>query len=127
MVKQGAERRNYIRAKHVLTIQFRLCKSLKKETDRTWHLSTTHDMSYGGLAFYTNIEYKKGDILELNVVMSGVLDIYKGKAKVIRVEQKKRDSSFLIAVEYELTPKRSRAAKSFSAVQKTPKRSLKKV
>ena len=55
MVKQMTdERRFWVRAKRVLSIQYRLIKSRRKEIDRAWHLSTTQDMSYGGLSFYTD-------------------------------------------------------------------------
>ena len=110
MVKlSGKERRQSIRAKRVLSIEFSLAKSIRKNTDRDEHLSTTEDMSLGGISFYTEYEYKKGDILDLRVVMSGVLDIFDGKAKVIRTI-KKRGNYFLIGVEFLEKPKRSRGA-----------------
>ena len=113
MVKTAAEdRRIYIRAKRVLSIQFRLFKSKIKNLDRTWHLSTTYDMSVGGIAFYTDKEFRKGDILEVEVVMSGVLNIFKGFGKVVRVERKKGAAYFLIALKL-INKKGKREAKTY--------------
>ena len=100
MVKQNIEdRRVGIRAKRVLSIQFRLVKSKRKILDKNWYLSTTYDMSVGGIAFYTNQEYQPGDILEVRVTMSGILDVLKGLVKVRRVERKKMGAFFLVAVQ----------------------------
>ena len=113
MVKASAkERRQSPRAKRVLSIEFSRAKATGKKVEAESHLSTTEDMSLGGLAFYTEYEYKKGDILNLRVVMSGILDIFKGKAKVVRIE-KKRGNYFLVGVEFLDKPKRSRSAKSY--------------
>lgn len=90
MVKAAIqERRNFIRAKRVMSIQYRLLKSkIKTPTTKTWHLSATHDMSLGGVGFYSDVEYRVGDIIELQVIMSGLLHIYDGSAEVVRVEKK---------------------------------------
>lgn len=101
MVKQDVkERRHFVRAKRILSIQFRIKKSSRKNYDKSWGLSTTQDMSLSGLSFYTDREYAPGDILYLHVVMSGVLDIYKGYGKVVRSDRKKSGVCYLVAVEY---------------------------
>jgi c-di-GMP-binding flagellar brake protein YcgR len=102
MVKavSNKERRGFVRAKRVLSIQYRLAKSKRKNTDSKWHLSMTQDMSLGGLAFYTDMDLRADDVIELHVVMSGVLDIFNGYAKVLRVEKKKTGAYALIAVKF---------------------------
>ena len=104
MAKKGIERRVWIRAKRVLSVQVRLVKSKRKNFDRSWHATTTYDMSLGGIAFYSDREYREGETLEVHVLMSGLLDIFKGLVKVVRVERKKTGSHYLVAVKL-LTPK----------------------
>lgn len=119
MVKQNVnERRAWIRAKHVLSIQFRLIKSKRKSADKSWHLSTTQDMSAGGLSFITDVEYTIDDLLEVHVVMSGMIDIFKGYGKVVRVERKKTASYTVVAVKLQdkLTV---RSAKSYKSDKRT--------
>jgi hypothetical protein len=119
MMKQSIEeRRFWVRAKRVLSIQYRLTKTRRKNADKAWHLSTTQDMSFGGLSFYTDQEFKKDEILELHVVMSGILDIFNGTGKVVRVERKETGSYFLTAVKF---VEQKRQAKSYkkSPVLKT--------
>jgi len=123
MVKQTTkDRRFWIRAKRVLSIQYRLVQSRRKSYDHSWHLSTTQDMSYGGLSFYSDLEFRKNEILELHVVMSGILDIFNGFGKVTRVEQKKTGSYFLIGVKFNEEQKKKRNAKTFDPTQKRPAR-----
>ncbi len=123
-----AERRESIRAKRVLSIQFRLVKSNRKGPSKDWHLSTTYDMSVGGIAFYTDQEFKMGDILEVQVVMSGILDIYKGFGKVVRLERNKNAAHMLVAIQ--LLPKKqkgkTRQAKSYVAARVLKKLKSKK-
>ncbi len=131
MVKSSnEERRATIRAKRVLSIQYRLSKSRRKKIDKSWHLSTTHDMSLSGLSFYSEIDYKAGETLEVIVVMSGVLQIFKGMGKIIRIEEKTRSSHNLIAINFP-DYKRKRTAKNYTATTRknatTKRRSLKRV
>src|SRR5204863_9456532 len=101
MVKQSVEeRRQAIRAKRILSIQYRLAKSKFKDSDKDWHLSTTYDMSVLGLSFLSEVSFYEGDMLEMHVVMSGVLDIFKGVGKVVRVERKENAAFYLIAVKF---------------------------
>ncbi len=124
MVKiDWAERRSFVRAKRVLSIEYQLIKSARRKVEPEWHLSTTQDMSLGGLAFFTDVEFRPGDVLEVRVVMSGVLDIFKGPCEVVRVSRKKTGSYFLTAVRFMNTKAKSRSAKTYSHVpQSTRKR-----
>jgi len=97
----NSERRQAVRAKRILSIQFRLVKSKsKKLQDTEWHISTTNDMSALGLSFHSEVAYQMGDIVELHMVMSGVIDIYKGFGQVVRVEECKGEGAYLIAVKF---------------------------
>lgn len=107
------ERRDTIRARHLLSIYYKLYKSSQKKADRSWYLSTTEDMSAGGLSFYSEHEYKTGDILEIHVVMSGVVEIFRGYAKIIRVKSKKTGAYFFTAVELSKNVPLSRSAKTY--------------
>ena len=100
------ERRGGARANRVLSIEYRLYGSKNRNADKTWHLSTTQDVSSGGLSFYSDYEYRLGDVLEIRIVMSGVLDIFKGVAHVIRVERKHMAASYFTAVQF--VPRRSK-------------------
>lgn len=127
MVKQtGIEQRQWVRAKRILSVQHRLSHLQKKSGELPWRLSTTYDMSLGGLAFFSDIEYKTNDIIEIHVVMSGILDIFKGFGKVVRVQKKKTGAYFLVAVKFLESPKK-RNAKSYKARSKMPLRGLKRI
>ena len=99
--KSILDRRKGIRAQRVLSIQFRLFK--KAETTKTiedspWHHSTTHDMSYSGISFLSTVPFQIDDILELNVVMSGLLDIVDSYGQIVRVQKKEHGAQYIIAV-----------------------------
>ena len=117
MVKQSmSEKRQALRAKRILSIQYRIVKTRVRKADKRWHLSTTHDMSFLGLAFFSDIPLHVDDVIELNVVMSGILDIFKGHGKVVRVEKKITAAFFLVAikfVEYKKIP-RKKASRTVS-------------
>ncbi|MBF0531917.1 MAG: PilZ domain-containing protein [Candidatus Omnitrophica bacterium] len=103
------ERRGFIRAKRVLSIEYRTRESHQPIPDKNWKLSVTHDMSASGLSFYSEGEYRVDDLLEIHVVMSGVLDIFTGFARVVRVEKKKNAAFAFIAVKFEsASPKPTR-------------------
>jgi len=112
-----SERRSFVRAKRVLSIEYHLIKSARRKVDPAWHLSTTQDMSLGGLTFFTDVEFRPGDILEVKVVMSGVLDIFKGPCRVVRVDKKRTGAYFLTAVQFLNTRLKSRSAKTYSHTQ----------
>ncbi|MCA9401815.1 MAG: PilZ domain-containing protein, partial [Candidatus Omnitrophica bacterium] len=94
------ERRRWVRAKRVMSIEYRIKKSKRKLADSGWHLSTTHDMSIGGLSFYSELELEEGDLIDLSVCLSGVLEIFNGPAKVVRVEKRKTGAVFLVGVKF---------------------------
>ncbi|MFA5260373.1 MAG: PilZ domain-containing protein [Candidatus Omnitrophota bacterium] len=110
MVKQAThEMRQALRTKRILSIQYRIVKTRLRKADKRWHLSTTHDMSFLGLAFFSDIPLHVDDVIELNVVMSGILDIFKGYGRVVRVEKKVAGAFFFIAikfVDYKKTPRK---------------------
>ena len=119
MVKvDWTERRGFIRAKRVLSIEYHLVKSARRRIDPSWRLSTTQDMSLGGLTFFTDVEFRPGDILGVKVVMSGVLDIFKGPCRVVRVEKKRTGAYFLTAVQFMNTRQKSRSARSYTNITK---------
>lgn len=124
------ERRASVRAKRVLSIQYRLVKTERKNADTDWHLSTTEDMSLDGIGFYTDILYRPGDILEIKIVMSGILDIYNGPGKVTRVDRQRALNHYFVAVSTRSSkPSRKRNAKSYKSDHRksTQKRSARRV
>lgn len=106
----GTERRKAMRATRVLAIQHRLVKRNSKKKQESWSLSTTRNMSFTGILFLSDTAYKVGDILELNVVMSGIIEVVKGQAKVVRVVEN-GDTSFDVAVHFLVEKVKSRSAK----------------
>lgn len=109
------ERRDSIRAKRIITVHHRLIKHNNRKVDSAWQLATTEDMSLSGLLFISALAYHVGDIIELQVIMSGLLDIFNGFGQVIRVSHNK-GGHYRIAVKYvDLKPKRRRPAKTVFA------------
>ena len=107
------ERRQGIRAKRILSIQYRLARTKTQNKDQNWYLSTTQDMSVSGLAFLAERQFSEGDILELKVVMSGVLDIYNGFAKIVRISRNPGAAYYFVGVKF--ITSRTRRAKSYTA------------
>lgn len=96
----GNEKRRHERVNRALAMQFRLNKSKQKGADTdTWHLSMTTDMSASGIAFNSAQGFLPGDILDLQVVLSGVLDVVKAQGKVVRCEEEKDGGPYRVAVE----------------------------
>lgn len=112
MNKQILERRRGIRAKRIITIRHRLSKRNGKALKTDWQLSTTKDMSVSGLLFLSSQEYKKGDVLEVQVVLSGVLDIFNGYAEVVRIDKAKKN--IYAAVKYIQVKSTKRPAKKYT-------------
>ncbi len=111
--KSFKERRNFIRARRVLSIEYKLVRRGKKSLKGPWHLSITQDMSLGGIAFFTSEQYKTNDILEVNVVMSGILDIFKGLGKIVRVEERVSKSCYLVAIQFIPKKNKNRPARKY--------------
>jgi len=68
-------------------------------------------MSHSGLLFLSTVPYRKGDVLEIQVVMSGVIEIYHGQAEVVRVTEV-GNTSFDVGVKNVLPKAPPRKAKS---------------
>ncbi len=101
MVKSMVEeRRQFVRAKRILSVRHRLHQRKGKQMHEFWYLSTTEDMSLNGLLFTSAMPYQRGDIIEIEIVMSGVLDIFRGYGKVVRVTKKESGAFFKVAVQY---------------------------
>ncbi len=105
------ERRRGERVHRILALRHRLVRSRASDGVADWSLSSTKDMSHSGLLFLSSRAYLVGDIVELQVVMSGVIDIYNGRAKVVRVTEISA-VSFDIGVKYILPKPSARCAKS---------------
>lgn len=116
--KNEVEKRAYVRAKRVLSIQFRIHKTRRKNIDKTWQLSTTSDMSYGGVCFFTDQEYQIDDILELKIVMSGILDIFTGYGKVIRSKRNDAGAYYSLGVKFLDKNYEKRMAKRYTPTKK---------
>jgi len=84
------ERRDSVRAKRIITVRHRLFKHNNRKVENAmWQLATTENMSLSGLLFVSALVYHVGDIVELQVVMSGALDIFNGYGKVMRASRNK--------------------------------------
>jgi hypothetical protein len=107
------ERRDSIRASRIVTVRHRRVKRQGTKASNAWQISMTENMSLSGLLFVSAIGYEKGDTIEIEVVMSGILDIFKGYGEVIR-STKHKAGHFYIAVKYvDLKHKpKTRSAKS---------------
>ncbi len=105
------ERRDSVRAKRIITVRHRVVEHNGKKVDSMWQLSMTENMSLSGALFVSATAYHIDDIVELQVVMSGVLDIFNGYGRVVRATRNK-GGYYHVAVHYvELKPKK-RPAKS---------------
>ena len=108
------ERRDSVRAKRIITVRHRLVKHNNRKAESIWQLATTENMSLSGLLFMSAIPYHVGDIIELQVVMSGVLDIFNGFGKVMRSSRNK-GGYYHVGIKYvDLKPKRRSAKKVLS-------------
>ena len=101
MVKQMIEeRRQFVRARRILSVRHRLHMRRGRPMHEFWYLSTTEDMSANGLLFTSAMPYQKSDIIEIEVVLSGVLDIFRGFGRVARVSKKESGAFYNVAVQY---------------------------
>jgi len=108
------ERRDSVRAKRIITVRHRLVKHNNRKTDSMWQLATTENMSLSGLLFVSALSYHAGDIVELQVVMSGVLEIFNGFGKVVRATRNK-GGYYQVGVKYVDLKSRRRSAKTVLA------------
>ena len=105
------ERRGAVRANRVVAIRHRLHKVSRRVSPAEWGLSTTRNMSVTGVLFLSDRPYKVGDMIELTVTMSGVIDIIKGFARVVRVAER-GPHAFDVAVQMQEPKARTRSAKA---------------
>lgn len=110
------ERRDSIRAKRIITVHHRLIKHNNRKVNSMWQLATTENMSLSGLLFVSALAYHPGDIVELQVVMSGILDIFNGFGKVIRSTRNK-GGYYHVGVKYVDLKSKRRPAKSLLTLQ----------
>ena len=110
-VQAVAERRNGERVNRVVAIRHRLIKRSGRKSPSEWSLSSTKNMSHSGLLFLSSTPYRIGDVLEIQVVMSGIIDVYCGYAEVVRVAEI-GSTSFDIGVKNLLPKAPPRKAKS---------------
>ena len=116
-VKSFEERRDSVRARRIITVRHRLVKHKGRKAEGMWQLSTTQNMSLSGLLFVSALNYHVGDIVEMQVVMSGVLDIFNGYGKVVRASRNK-GGYWHVAVKYvELKPMKRPAKTILNASQ----------
>ena len=108
------ERRDSVRAKRIITVRHRLVKHNNRKVDSMWQLATTENMSLSGLLFVSALPYHPDDIIELQVVMSGILDIFNGLGKVIRSSRNK-GGYYQVAVKYVELKSKRRPAKTVLA------------
>ncbi|MBF0504447.1 MAG: PilZ domain-containing protein [Candidatus Omnitrophica bacterium] len=119
MVKDNSkfeERRDSVRAKRIITVRHRIVKHKGRRVESIWQLAVTEDMSISGLLFVSALEYHPADIIELQVVMSGVLDIFNGFGRVVRVFRNK-GGYYQVAVKYVDLKSKSRPAKTVFAAR----------
>ena len=114
--KSFEERRDSVRANRIITVRHRLVKHKGKKLESLWQLSTTENMSLSGLLFVSALAYRMGDVVELQVVMSGVLDIFNGYGKVMRSSRNK-GGYYHIGVKYVDLKVRKRPAKTLLSVK----------
>lgn len=121
------ERRRSMRAYRILNVRHRLHKR-SVPPNKSWNLTVTENMSAYGILFTSPIPYSIDDIIEMEVVMSGVLDVFKGYARVVWAAKRKKSNAYSIGVEYVgLRPKKNNPKKSTTKVKakskaKTPLR-----
>ncbi len=121
------DRRDSVRIRRIVTVRHKLFKRAGKKHEDIWQLATTEDMSYSGLLFSSALPYKMDDIIELQVVMSGVLYLFNGYGKVVRVA-KEKGGTFHVAVKYaDLKSRRRSASVHPKTVKRVKARSAKKI
>jgi len=115
-IKQNSfeERRDSVRANRIITVRHRLIKHNNRKASSIWQLAMTENMSLSGLLFVSAIAYQAGDVIELQVVMSGVLDIFNGYGKVIRATRNK-GGYYQVGVKYVDLKTKPRRAKTILA------------
>jgi len=115
------DRRDSVRVKRIVTVRHRLHKRDGKKREDIWQLAMTEDMSYSGLLFSSALPYKTEDVIEVQVVMSGVLFLFNGYGKVVRIV-KEKGGTFLVGLKYVDLKTRLQSSKRLPLQAKTVKR-----
>ena len=129
MIKNSiAERRRSIRAERILNIRHRLYRRGEKTFNGPAYISFTQNMSHNGILFHSSAPYQVGDVVEVEVVLSGVLDIFRGYGKVVRVDKRPSRPVYSVAIQLIDFKKKSRPSNQQSK-SLSPKRnfSIKKI
>ena len=92
------DRRSARRAPRILNIRHRLHKRKGKTVNSPLYVSMTENMSVNGILFKSAAPYFVDDIIELEVVLSGALNIFRGFARIVRVDKNKAAGGYMIAV-----------------------------
>lgn len=108
--KNYVEQRDGLRAERSLAVRHRLVRQGRKIVDGAWSRSETSNMSVSGLLFVSPVEYKVADRIELEIVLTEMIEIYSGLAEVLRVSHLP-GGGYQIAVKYIDDRKRSRPAR----------------
>lgn len=98
-LKETQERRDSVRTRRIITVRHRLVKHKNRQVNGAWQTSVTENMSLSGLLFVAPVAYQVGDHLEVEVVMSGILDIFKGYGEVVRLVRHKA-GHYHVAIKY---------------------------
>jgi hypothetical protein len=93
------DRRDSIRAARIVTVKHRRVQHKGQKVEGTWQVSMTENMSVSGLLFVSAFVYEQDDLVELEVVMSGMVDLFKGYGQVIRSIHHK-GGHYHVAVKY---------------------------
>ena len=110
--KKIPERRDGCRINRIVAVSHRLAVARKNKPLAAWSLSTTKNKSHSGLLFVSAVPYRKNAVLELQVVMSGIIDLYNGQAMVMRV-QEVGNTLFEIGVKFLPSRQPARRAKAY--------------
>ena len=110
--KKTPERRDGCRVNRVVAVSHRLAVLRRAKPSADWSLSTTKNMSHSGLLFLSAVPYRKNAVLELQVVMSGIIDLFNGQARVMRI-QEVGNTSFEIGVKFLPSKPLTRNAKTY--------------
>ena len=92
------DRRSAQRAPRILNIRHRLHKRKGKTVEAPWYVSMTENMSVNGILFHSAAPYAIGHVIELEVIFSGVLNVFRGYGKVVRAQKKEPGQVYFIAV-----------------------------
>lgn len=108
-----AENRKSIRAERSFDIRHRLSKQNRQRVIEPWIMSKTKDISSSGICFASPVLYQKDDILDIEVMTAGIIEVYKGLAKVVRIQEQWGHyyTALMFIEKKDIVPKKHRYAK----------------